>query len=212
MKPKRILLLGATGGTGQQILTQALQQGHHVTALVRNPERLTVRHERLCVMKGDVLQDKRPLAEAVYGQDVVISTLGVGNGLKSGALIERSMPAIIAAMQQAGVPRLIHLSAFGVGHTVRDVPLLPRIMQGLLLRDIYADKAAGAATLQKSDLDWTVIYATLLTNGAPTGHYRMGERLTLRGFPTIARADVAHFMLTQVEDRRFLHKGVLVSG
>jgi putative NADH-flavin reductase len=81
----------------------------------------------------------------------------------------------------------------------------------LLFRDLYGDKAAGEGALQRSGLDWTLVYPTTLTNGPRTGHYRAGERLALRGLPRISRADVADFLLTQLEDRTYLKKGVLIS-
>ena len=207
---KKVLVLGATGGTGQQVVAQALQRGHDVTVLVRSPQRLTTPAERLRVLTGSVTDDGQVLAAAVRGQDVVISTLGVGNSLKSSGLIARSVPAIVQAMESQGVRRLIFTSAYGVGATRRDVPILPRILMRLLLRDVYADKEAGDDDLRRSSLDWTLVYPVTLTNGPGTGRYRVGERLTLHGVPTVSRADVAHFILTQVEDDTYVRKGVLI--
>jgi putative NADH-flavin reductase len=215
MAVKRILVLGATGGTGQHVVSQALQQGHNVTVLVRHPERLSLDSDRLRVLVGSVTDDGHALDAATCDQDVVISTLGVGSGLKSGGLIARSAPAIVRAMQTAGVRRLIFTSAFGVGETYRDVPLVPRIAIRTLLKDLYADKQVGEDELRRlgSDIDWTLVYPVTLTNGPRTGHYRAGERLRLRGLPRIARADLADFMMRQVDDdRSYLKKGVLVSS
>jgi putative NADH-flavin reductase len=91
------------------------------------------------------------------------------------------------------------------------VPILPRILMRLLFRDLYADKGTGEEELRRSGLDWTLVYPVTLTSGPRTGRYRAGEHLRLRGFPTIARADLAEFILTQVEARTYLGKGVLVS-
>ena len=209
---KKVLVLGATGGTGRQVLSQALQLGNDVTVLVRSPERLTTTHDRLRVLTGSVTDDTEALAAAVSAQDVVISTLGVGNSLKSSGLIARSVPAIVRAMESQGVRRLIFTSAYGVGVTRRDVPLLPRIVIRLLLHDLYADKEAGEDDLRRSGLDWTLVHPVTLTNGPRTGRYRVGERLTLHGFPRVSRADVAHFILTQVEDRTYMRRSVLISS
>ena len=152
----RLLVLGATGGTGQQVVSQALEQGHDVTVLVRNPRRLSTIHDRLQVLTGNVV-DERALTDAMRAQNVVISTMGVGKSLKSSGLIARSMPAIVTAMKRHGIRRLIFTSAYGVGATRRDVPLLPRMLIRLLLRDLYADKEAGEDYLHRSDLDWTLI-------------------------------------------------------
>ena len=206
----RLLVLGATGGTGQQVVSQALEGGHDVTVLVRNPQRLSTIHDRLQVLTGNVV-DERALTDAMRAQNVVISTMGVGKSLKSSGLIARSMPAIVTAMKRHGIRRLIFTSAYGVGATRRDVPLLPRMLIRLLLRDLYADKEAGEDYLHRSDLDWTLIYPVTLTNGPITGRYRVGERLELHGLPTVSRADVAHFLVTQIGDSAYSRKGVLIS-
>ncbi len=212
MAPSRVLVLGATGPTGQHVVAQALRQGHLVTAFVRNPRGLTVGSDRLRVITGQVGDDDPILASAMRDHDVVISTLGVGKSFTSGGLIAHSMPRIIRAMESAGVRRLVFMSAFGVGETLRDVPWLPRLFIRTLLRDIYRDKASGEETLRDSTLDWTLVYPTGLVDRPATGQYRVGVRLSLRGFPTIARADVAAFLLTQVADTTYVHKGVLVSA
>jgi putative NADH-flavin reductase len=172
---------------------------------------VTTRNERLRVVVGDVTSDSEALGDAVRRQDVVISALGTGKSFKSGGLIARSVPRILEAMRRHGVRRLIFTSAFGVGSTWRDVPIVPRIFARVLLRDVYADKAAGEEILQGSELDWTLVYPAGLSNGPRTGRYRVGERLKLTGFPTISRADLADFLLRQVEDRTYVRKGVLIS-
>jgi len=207
----KILVLGATGGTGMQVVTQALQQGHEVTAFVRNPQRLAANSERLRVIGGDVTHAGPALAEAVRGQDVVISTLGRGSSFKPEGLMATSVPAIVRAMESEGVRRLVFTSAYGVGVTRRDLPLMPRILIGMLLRDIYADKEAGESDLLRSALDWTIAYPATLTNGPRKGQYRVGERLALSGLPTLSRADLADFLLAQARDRSHVRKGVLVA-
>jgi putative NADH-flavin reductase len=207
----RLLVFGATGATGQQIVMQGLQQGHELTIFVRDPAKLTLREDGLRVVVGSAPENADAICGAVRGQDAVISALGVRNSLKSGNLISRSMQAIIPAMEREAVRRLILTSAFGVGDTRRDAPLLPRIMYRVLLDDIFADKAAGEQYLRKSSLDWTLVYPVLLTNGPRTGQYRAGERLRLRGLPMISRADVADFILKQLQDTTYLRKGVAIS-
>jgi uncharacterized protein YbjT (DUF2867 family) len=104
------------------------------------------------------------------------------------------------------------VSAFGVGATFVDVPIVPRIFIRTLLARIYADKEAGEAIVRQSALDWTLVYPTGLTDGPKTDKVRFGERLPLRGFPTIARSDVAAFLLAELESGRFARTGVLVSS
>jgi putative NADH-flavin reductase len=129
-------------------------------------------------------------------------------------LIAGAVPTIVAAMQTAGVRRLIFTSAYGVAETIRDTPLIPRLLIRSLLKDLYADKNAGELELRRigGDIDWTLVYPTTLTNGPRTGRYRFGERLSLRGVPKVSRADVADFLLTQLVDRTYANKGVLVSS
>jgi putative NADH-flavin reductase len=213
MTTRRILLLGATGGTGRQVLLQALEKGYEVTAFVRSPQRLAeVKSSGLKVLTGSLPGDDAALAAAIRGADVVISALGAGNSLKSSGLMERSAPAIVRAMQNESVRRLIVVSAFGVGETLREAPILPGIVMRLLLSNLFADKEAGEKMLRQSALDWTLLYPVTLTNGPRTGRYKSGERLSLHGFPRISRADVADFALAQVDDRTYLRKVVVLSS
>lgn len=212
MAGKRLLVLGATGGTGQHVVTQALRRGFAVTAFVRDAARLRIESDRLRVHTGNVTGEDAHLVSAMRGQDAVISVLGVGKSFKSGSIIAQAMPRILRSMETAGVRRLVFTSAFGVGETRRDAPLIPRLFMSTLLRDVYRDKAAGEVTLRRSVLDWTIVYPTGLVDRPATGQYRVGERLALRGFPTIARADLAAFLLDQIDDVKYVRKGVLVSS
>ena len=212
MAVKRLLVLGATGGTGQHVVAQAVRRGLEVTAFVREASRLTIESERLRVQMGDITGDEALLASAMNGQDAVISVLGVGKSFKSGSVIGQAIPRILRSMEAAGVRRLVFTSAFGVGETRRDAPPIPRLFMSTLLRDVYRDKAAGEVALHRSLLDWTIVYPTGLVDRPGTGQYRVGERLALRGFPTIARADLAEFLVDQVDEVKYVRKGVLVSS
>jgi putative NADH-flavin reductase len=125
--------------------------------------------------------------------------------------MQRSIANIMSAMQAASVKRIVLMSAFGVGASRRDAPLMPRLMYCTLLRAIFDDKEKAEERLRSSSLDWTIVYPVLLTNGPRTGHYRAGERLELHGLPTISRADVAHFMLAEITSPRYLRKTVVLS-
>jgi len=212
MVTRRLLVLGATGGTGRQVVEQAIASGLDVTVLVRDPAKLPALARPVRVVTGDLLRDDTVLDRAVAGQDAVISALGLGQSFKSGGLIARTTPAMVAAMERHGVRRLVFTSAFGIGATRRDTPFLPRLFIATLLRDIYADKEAGEAAIARSTLDWTILYPTGLTNGPKTDAYRLAERLPLSGLPTVSRADVADALLRQIDDGQFVRKGVLVSN
>jgi putative NADH-flavin reductase len=205
-----LLVLGATGPTGRHVVSQALDLGHNVTVFVRSRERLEVPPDRVRVVTGSLPDDERALMQAIHGQDVVVSALGIGQSFTPNGLIARSAPLIGRAMESQGVRRLIFTSAFGIGPTWDTTPFLPRLFIRTLLRRVYADKEVGEEAIKRSGLDWTLVYPVGLTNGPRTGRYQVGERLKLRGFPTISRADVAAFLLTQIEDRSNVRKGVLI--
>lgn len=206
-----ILIFGASGPTGSLVARQALERGHAITAFVRDPARLSLRRERLRVITGDTTRDEGAIAEALRGQDAVVSSLGRHLTLKSDHLIERSLQLIVPAMERAGVRRLVLLSAFGVGASGGDAPLLPRLMQFVLLRDIFADKLAGESIVRQSGLDWSLVYPVMLTDGPLTGKYRVGERLELHGMPKISRADVAHFIVGELESGAWLRRTAVLS-
>ncbi len=212
MPTRRLLVLGATGGTGRHVIAQAAEMGLDVTALVRHPDRLPAADRRCRIVVGDVRSDSAAVRDAYAGHDAVISALGVGQSFTSGGLIAQATPLIVAAMRQHGVRRLVFTSAFGVGPTWQDAPLVPRLFAKALLRDVYADKAAGEQVIKDSGLDWTIVYPAGLTNGPRTGHTRIGERLKLSGFPRVSRADVAAVLLQQLDDPRFIRKGILVAN
>ena len=211
MPARRILVLGATGGTGRHVVEQAAGMGLEVTALVRTPKKLPATGRSLRVVIGDIRTDSPTVRGALAAQDAVISTLGVGQSFKSRGLIAQAVPLIIAAMREHGVRRLVFTSAFGVGPTWQDTPFVPRLFVKTLLRDVYADKTAGEQFIKDSGLDWTIVYPGGLTNSPRTGTARVGERLKLSGFPRVSRADVAAVLLQQLDDPKFVGKGILVA-
>jgi putative NADH-flavin reductase len=207
----KIVVFGATGPTGKLLIEQALQQGHFVTAFARDPAGLGIVDARLRVVTGDATGDQDRIDEAVSGQDAVVSALGRRTTFSSDRLMERSMRAIVPAMERSGVRRLLLMSAFGVGESWRDAPLVPKLMYRTLLRDIFRDKAVAEDYVRRSSLEWTFVYPVLLTDGPLTGRYRAAERLDLHGMPKISRADTAHFMLAELAGPAFVRKTVVVS-
>jgi len=205
----QLLILGATGPTGRNLLGQALDAGHDVTALVRKANRLTVEHSRLATVVGDAT-DLEVLKAAVRGKDAVLSALGAGNSLRSD-IASRAMTALIPALKAQGVKRVILLSAFGVGESFKQAGPMQKLAYTTLLRLIFADKAKADAMLRDSGLDWTLVYPTLLTNGPRTGNIRAGERLVMKGMARISRADVADFMLAQLGTDEWIHRTAVIS-
>ena len=207
----KLLVLGATGPTGQQVLQQGLAQNHQLTAFVRNPAKLPFSDARLRAVTGALPGDAAALEAALQGQEAAICCIGLRNALRSGGLMVGAMRVLVPALERAGVRRFMLMSSNGVGDTHARSPLLARIMYRLLLSDIFADKAAGEAIVRASSLDWTIAYPTMLTDGPRTGRYRAGESLELHGMPKISRADVADFLLRKLAAREFVRKGVVLS-
>lgn len=210
----KILVLGANGATGRLVVAQALDAGHEVTAFVRAAAKAPAPRPRLRVAVGEVTSDQEAVTAAVTGQDAVISALGSGRGVKgllAPTVIREATPVVVRAMEEAGVGRLVFLSAFGVGDTARRAPVPLRLMYGAFLGPVFADKAAGERVLRAGRLEWTLVYPVVLTNGPRTHGYRYGEYLELSGLAKVSRADVADFMLRETAEREYVHKTVIVA-
>lgn len=209
---KRLLVLGGTGPTGRLVVQEALARGHAVTAVARRPDRLTLEHPQLRVIACDVASDPETLGQVVAGQEIVISALGRGMSLRSNHLIERSMTALVRVLERQGPRRIIVMSAFGVGATLRSAPPFLRLLFTTLLSNLYKDKAAGEAILRRSSLDWTVLYAALLINGSPTGHYEVTDNLDSTGVRKIRRADVAAALLDTALNPSTIRQSLVVAA
>lgn len=206
----KLILFGATGSTGRCLLEQALAGGHSVVAMVRTPVKLQLEHPNLQVLRGDVLKQQAVEAAITPGADAVLSTLGVRKLFLPTRVLSEGMRNIVAAMQKAGVRRLIVESSYGVGE--RGVTLGWELAAATVLRGIYQDKEREDDIIRQSGLDWTVVRPPRLTNGARTGHYHAGLDLKLPFSAKIARHDVADFMLRQITDTTYLRKFVVVAS
>lgn len=207
----RLLVLGATGRTGQQLVGEALGQGHEVTALVRDRARLLIQDGRLHVVVGGAT-DPATVDEAVAGHDAVLCALGPRSlkELLRAELMRATVPALVSSMERRGVRRLILLSALGVGESASRAPLAPRLAFRSFLRQVGQDKERAEQAVRASGLEWTIVYPPSLSTGPATGTYRHGEDLELRASPRVSRADVAQFMLMQLTDDRYIRKGAIV--
>lgn len=205
--PLKLVVIGATGGVGMEICKQALAQGHHVTAYVRSPERLTLENPNLVKVKGE-LSDTAAMEEAVKGKDAVLCALG-GNALLSrGDICLRGTTAIIEAMDKAGVKRLVVCTSYGCGQGNRT--LLPWFVQ-MLLRHELADKDDQEAEVIKSDLDYTIVRPPRLGDWPAKGDLVVQEEGKLPPNNGIARADVAAFMLQTVVEKSWIKKIMHIS-
>jgi putative NADH-flavin reductase len=208
----RIFVLGGTGHTGTVFVEQALAAGHELTAFVRSPDKLPSQ-ARLTVVSGDVL-DVAALAAAMPGHDAVVSMLGV-RSLATHDFSEKSTATITRAAEQSGTRRVVIMSAFGVGDSIDKASIAMKLVLRSAAKPVQDDKEAGELVLRASDLDWTIVYAVVLSNGPATTTYRaidLAELDHLPGVPRISRADVAAFLLEAAGDPRWTRRRVVVTG
>jgi putative NADH-flavin reductase len=201
----RVLIIGATGGTGRQLVSQALESGHGVTAFVRTPDRLQIRHERLTFAQGNVL-GYPSLEAAVRGQDAVLSALGHKRWFYPNRILSAGTRNLVQAMETHGVRRLVCETALGIADSRGRAGLSYTLFVAPLILPFYfRDKERQEAVIRASSLDWVIVRPGALTNGPRRGVYRHGPHVghwlwTCR----ISRADVAEFMLRQLTDTTYL--------
>jgi putative NADH-flavin reductase len=201
-----IALFGATGGTGRQVLQQALAQGYEVRALVRDLAKLPGDRHGLAIV-GDCL-DQRAVNDCVQGTDAVICVLGTHPG---GQPIEAvGTRNILTAMQTAGVRRLIAVTSMGVGDSADQMAFLFRILMKITLKKVMEAKEEQERLIRASDLDWTIVRPGGLTDGPRTGTYSAGVEKSIRA-RRVSRADVAEFVLKQLTDDRFVRQTPAIS-
>lgn len=205
----RILLLGATGKTGRQLMLEGLQQGHTITAFVRNPKALQIENN-LTLFQGNVL-DAKQVAEAIKGQDVVISVLGNKTSTalgKPSTTISDGVVNIIAGMKENNVKRLLFVASFGVN---KEIFLPEKLFIKTVLRNIFADIPLQEKLIKESGLEWTIVHPARLVDTPKTGKYKVGEHIPIGLFSRISRADVADFLLKGINEKDFLHKTITLS-
>lgn len=207
-----ILIVGATRGIGRQLLGQALASGHNVTALVRDPRRLAMQHERLRVVKGDIL-DSDSVARAMAGQDAVCCTIGIKLPWPPVTVFSEGTRNLLQAMKKTGVRRLICVTGIGAGDSRGHGGLLyDCLFRPVLFRTVYADKDRQEALIKASEVDWTIVSPGFLTNGPLTKNYRVLTDMTGVTAGRISRADVAHFFLQELESRQYLRQIPLLTS
>jgi putative NADH-flavin reductase len=213
-KPKimKVVVFGSTGTIGRHLITQALEQGHTVTAFCRDASKLQAyQHPQLQTFPGDVF-DPAAVKQAIAGQDVVCVSLGSGRKRK-GTVRSQGTQNIIAAMKAHGVKRLICQTTLGNGESRANLNFFWKyIMFGWFLKEVYLDHERQEEYVMNSGLDWTIVRPAAFTDGEKTGQYQHGfgaraKALSLK----ISRADVADFMLKQFQTDRYLRKAAGLS-
>ena len=196
-----ILILGGTGRVGGQIVTYALHDRHHVTVLVRTPEKIQMNHENLTIIQGDVL-NKDDIVRAMHGIDVVISALNTDGA----TTLSESMPFIIEAMESEGIQRIITIGTAGILQS-RTTPNLLRYQSSE-----SKQKSVRAAEehykvydmLEQSKLEWTIVCPTYLPDGERLGKYRIDRNVLPEGGIKISVPDTAEFAFSQINSSDYI--------
>ena len=194
----KLFVIGATGRTGREIVQQALERGHYVTALVRSSESITLKNERLTVLKGNAM-DENQLFDAMQNHDAVLSALGPRKVFKPSSLLHDSALATTRVMNRSGVKRLVVLSA------AAHFPGIPNRIASFIMRNHMRDSLAMEEIVQASSLDWTIARPPRLTEEDYTSYRSREGAAPKMGF-TLARKAVAAFMLDAIEQKKHFRK------
>jgi putative NADH-flavin reductase len=194
----KIAVFGASGKTGILIVYQALNQGHEVTAFARQPSRVTIQHQNLRVIQGDILETEK-VKMAVLGQDAVLCTLGIDKN-KPSTLLSDGTKNILDAMGSCGVSRFICMSSAGILGNDGGF-WFGKVIMPLFLRHVFADKRRQAKIIQESMSNWVIVRPTGLTDAPKTNTYKIN--LDIPTSKSIPRADVADFMLKLLNSTKY---------
>lgn len=209
----KVSLFGATSPTGKMVLENLLTENHLVTVIVRNPDAVSIRHQNLTIVKGDVFSPSS-FEESIKGNNLVVSILGTGSNNKPTTVYSVGGQNILSAMRKAGIKKLITLTSGGVQ---KDDPIIQKSFfykyVGLwYLRHIYADMTQWESTLEKSkDIDWICIRPTYLRNGELTKKYRVNKTYSPENGWKVSRADLADFITKQVTSNEFIHQKPVIA-
>jgi putative NADH-flavin reductase len=202
----KIIIFGATGPSGQQLVIQGLELGHQVTAFARNPSAIRLQHERLNIVRGDI-RDALAVETYIQGQHAVLSALGVRK-LRRNSILSDGTRNILSAMIRLGIRRFICETSLGVGDSKNDLgKMFTWFFIPVLLKNAFADKEIQEEYIRQSGIDWTIVRPAYLDNGPRTGNYLVWTgRKPAEATNRISRADVAHFMLKQLVTDTYVKK------
>ena len=205
----KVLVIGAAGRIGDALVNEALAAGHQVTAFVRRAAQYKKASVR--VVAGDVL-DPAAVEPAMFGQDAVIDALGGKTPWKVTTMETQAAHNIVGAMRRHGVRRLLKISVVGAGDSVRNAGFFNKhLLMKTFLRGLLVDKAGMEAEIEGSNLDWTLVRPPMLTDHDKTGVARVLSTEGGEKAHKIGRADLAAFMVQQLESNRYVHQAVTVT-
>jgi putative NADH-flavin reductase len=209
----KVLIIGASRGVGLETVNAALAAGHHVRAFARSVADISVANPELEKRQGDAL-NPTDIDAALENIDVVIQTLGVRMRDLIGPvnLFSSATRILVPAMDRRGVKRLIAITGFGAGESRGKINPLLLIPFRVFFGRAYDDKDEQERLIKDSKLDWTIVRPGLLTSRPGSGRYEVLAQPSQWRNGTISRADVARFLVTQVSERRYVHKAPVVIG
>jgi putative NADH-flavin reductase len=201
-----ILVFGASGATGHNIISQAIKEGHKIRAFVRDPSKLKITNEKLTPFQGDV-SNYQQVENAVKDQDAVISALGASDPFKHDPALIKGIENIVAAMSKFKVDRFVYQSFLGVKENREELGFIVNRILSILLAGSIKDHEVKEKIITSSDLHWTIVRCPTLTNGPLTKKYIHGERIRSTSvLAQVSRADVADFMLRQLHEKMYIGK------
>jgi putative NADH-flavin reductase len=205
----RIIVFGASGGTGREIIKQGIERGHDVTAFVRDPAKLRIASDRVIIARGDVL-DADSVDAAVKNHDAILIAIGHRRYLGPSTILSEGTRNIMRAAQQHRVRRIVCETALGVGDSIGRLGLYYTLFViPVILPFYWTDKGRQEKVVRGSNLDWVIVRPGQLTNGRKRGAYKHGPTVgNYLWSVAISRADTADFMLNQLGDTPYLRKAV----
>lgn len=211
---RKLAAIGVTGGTGAAFIEQALDRGHDVVAIARRPEAITISHPNLTVHRGDA-RIPETLAPAIRGCDAFVSIVGISGLLqarKGTTLYSDTAKAMVQAVDDAGVPRVMAVTSSGVEPQANDGWFYTNVLKRFFLEPIYIDMRVMERTLRQSDLDWTIVRPSFLVGKARKVDYRISPDRNFSDDKSLSRWSLAHFLVTEAEAAQFGRRQVSISN
>jgi len=209
---KKIIIFGASGRTGKQVVREAFNSGYEVTVVVSNTKDYIFNDTQIKIIKGDVFKPET-FESALYGKDAVISCLGIKKRLPAFVYSE-GITNIMLSMQKAGVNRLICLSSRAVD-IPENAPLITKFIVNHILRRFFnyffADMKLMENILCDSNLNWTLIRSPRLLNGLKTGNYRTSINEYLTNPTSLSHKDLADYIIYYMDDEKIFKSRVEIS-
>lgn len=202
----KVLIIGATGPTGRELTTQALDEGHDVRLFVRNPAAVSVWSPRLEIVQGDV-QEWKDVGRAMRDVNAVLSALGTGSDLRKTTIFSEGTAAILWGMAEAGVRRLVCVTSGGTVDDVKE-PFWFRNVGRRFLRHIFTDQRKAEERIRASEADWTIVRPPRLLNGPKRGRYEVESETAAGHSYEITRADLAEFMVREMVAKKHVREAV----